>query len=679
MSNDPTDLTRYPLGTGAFVPADRNAGDFDRILNGSSTDVIETRTGKRVDSYERTIVNKVGFNVPVDYAAGINITTRNQTVLSNGVAYFYTGTLPYTTPAMFDSSVWQSYQGVRLDQTQPITHLTLADAIADNNSNRSQLLIASLDNASFRIASDQAEYDSYPDSAKFTDASSILWVVKNPTNIKQLGATGSGDEGGIIDDYANLCRLIDIPFVVFQDTPLTTSTAVDLQRIRFINIESQILSTLSTGDAVTIGFDGVSQGTFSFASIRIRVVAECDGWGIVLNTLRSSKDVHIECIRPTVKGAGIVIRPSAGFNAYNIIEAKTFGCTPAFEIVSQSASNMWSNENVYYLELGAGSGIPENSEGLVLSGDNSPNNNVFIKPSIEGFDRPIVFESGTYNRIIQPRLEFSGNIVFEGESARNIVEIDYPHRDRVNGAFETTSIYPNFVTGVGGVLETVAAIVEPRDFVHRSTTDNRNYISKKCKSANNGDFFDHMTTTDRTFTILSNDRALVSVPCTQYNVFRIRLDEPTASMQAGSVHYIVTALDENGAELGTLNPGNTPYLGSSFVNSLGNSGTSNSIDVRYDSEGLQETNNSGYVQVNRSEVKFIQIELVAQKAMNGLFVYLIQTTLSENFIDRRLVSSTDFKYISDLNTDLPDYNFQNGILMSNSAMYVGINGAWQAV
>ncbi len=77
---------------------------------------------------------------------------------------------------------------------QPITHTTLAAAMADDNSSRQLIRLLERRGAEYRRAANQAEYDSAPDSAKFTDAVGGLWVLNagGEINVRWLGATGDG-------------------------------------------------------------------------------------------------------------------------------------------------------------------------------------------------------------------------------------------------------------------------------------------------------------------------------------------------------------------------------------------------------------------------------------------------------------------------------------------------------
>ncbi len=64
--------------------------------------------------------------------------------------------------------------------------------MADDNSNRQLIRLLERGGAEFRRAANQAEYNSFPNSARFTDASSIMWVldITDAINVDHFGATG---------------------------------------------------------------------------------------------------------------------------------------------------------------------------------------------------------------------------------------------------------------------------------------------------------------------------------------------------------------------------------------------------------------------------------------------------------------------------------------------------------
>ena len=58
-----------------------------------------------------------------------------------------------------------------------VTHLTRASAIADSNINRQFIKVGDFGEAQYVRSVDQAQYDTFPESGRFTDASNIQWVI----------------------------------------------------------------------------------------------------------------------------------------------------------------------------------------------------------------------------------------------------------------------------------------------------------------------------------------------------------------------------------------------------------------------------------------------------------------------------------------------------------------------
>ncbi len=80
---------------------------------------------------------------------------------------------------------------------QPITHTTLAAAMADDNSSRQVIKLLERGGAEYRRAANQAEYDGFPNSLRFTDAGNLLWVLND---VPAITSTMMGmDTTGIMD------------------------------------------------------------------------------------------------------------------------------------------------------------------------------------------------------------------------------------------------------------------------------------------------------------------------------------------------------------------------------------------------------------------------------------------------------------------------------------------------
>ncbi len=93
---------------------------------------------------------------------------------------------------------------------QPITHTTLAAAMADDNSSRQIIRLLERGGAEFRRAVDQTEFNSFPEPGRFTDAVGILWVyiVGDSINIVELGAID--DPSNTIDSQPAIQAAVDL-------------------------------------------------------------------------------------------------------------------------------------------------------------------------------------------------------------------------------------------------------------------------------------------------------------------------------------------------------------------------------------------------------------------------------------------------------------------------------------
>ena len=92
-----------------------------------------------------------------------------------------------------------------------ITHTTRAAAVADFNENRFFIKVGDYGGAEYRRANDQTEYDTFPDSARFTDAGSNLWILNllfsSIIDVRKFGVTPSDDDASAtINEALTLCR-----------------------------------------------------------------------------------------------------------------------------------------------------------------------------------------------------------------------------------------------------------------------------------------------------------------------------------------------------------------------------------------------------------------------------------------------------------------------------------------
>jgi hypothetical protein len=110
---DVTNLTQFPIGSSNFQVAQRNAGDLDKLLNSTATSVLN-RAGTAALTIPQ-LYTRVGYEVPVVYAASILIERATQTVDFGGVIYAPNPSdLPFTTSGTFETAKFRVLQGVPL-------------------------------------------------------------------------------------------------------------------------------------------------------------------------------------------------------------------------------------------------------------------------------------------------------------------------------------------------------------------------------------------------------------------------------------------------------------------------------------------------------------------------------------------------------------------------------------
>ncbi|MDZ7858651.1 hypothetical protein [Sphaerotilus sp.] len=106
----PEQLAALPLGTAEAQAVRRNAGDLDRLLNG--TGIVTTRTGAGVLTVREAIA-RMGLEAPVAFAAGLSIVRPTQTVVNGAVRYTPNpASLPFTTTATFNPAQWLTAESI---------------------------------------------------------------------------------------------------------------------------------------------------------------------------------------------------------------------------------------------------------------------------------------------------------------------------------------------------------------------------------------------------------------------------------------------------------------------------------------------------------------------------------------------------------------------------------------
>ena len=173
---------------------------------------------------------------------------------------------------------------------QPITHTTLAAAMADDNSSRQVIRLLERGGAEFRRAANQAEYDSFPNAGRFTDASSIRWIVDirgRIADVRWFGAiSGTADNTlsiqGAYDSLSSNGGIVAVVPGTYLATNLTIpSNVMTLGNER----ESTILRAItSTDNHYFIQTSSYPSGNSSNVNVSFKGI-KLDGAGVKVNTL----------------------------------------------------------------------------------------------------------------------------------------------------------------------------------------------------------------------------------------------------------------------------------------------------------------------------------------------------------------------------------------------------------
>lgn len=105
MALDAVALAALPIGTSNAQAFARNAGDIDRVVNGSAA-AVDVRTGAQVLSLAEAL-RRIGLETPVAFVSGLSISRATQTVASGGLTYHANpASLPFTTTGTFSAGQW---------------------------------------------------------------------------------------------------------------------------------------------------------------------------------------------------------------------------------------------------------------------------------------------------------------------------------------------------------------------------------------------------------------------------------------------------------------------------------------------------------------------------------------------------------------------------------------------
>ena len=132
---DVTNLNKFPVPSQNFEVAQRNAKDLDKLLN-NPAGFVTNRAGINMLSLQE-LFTRVGYEVPVVYAASILMERATQTVDFGGTIFAPNPSdIPFTTSGTFETAKFVTVQGLTESDSGFVFYkrfITLAVAAADTN------------------------------------------------------------------------------------------------------------------------------------------------------------------------------------------------------------------------------------------------------------------------------------------------------------------------------------------------------------------------------------------------------------------------------------------------------------------------------------------------------------------------------------------------------------------
>lgn len=451
--------------------------------------------------------------------------------------------------------------------------------------------------------------------------SNLGYMAAVPDIVVPAGAVGdnSNNDTSALQDAADECaetgKTLYIPDGTFRFTTL------DFREIRNIMCRGTLRCTQAgVGEAIKVG----SSVSAPLRLLRGHIALFVDHVNGVNTALDGSVGVRLygasHCfftIHTYFFDTGILISPEntdeALYFAFNeLYKCRTYGCATGLHILTTGIDEGWINEN----RVSAGSFSPAGGSlaqvaGIRISDSGNggvANHNRFDHVHLESWTSPgcpILVEKGVLNVFDRPRLEASDPIVIgDGTDAAvgGNVFIDTYNQIGVNYPKHTWQApYVNWFLPSQGAEWTELRNITIEDW-QQDPDETGGYCPLFTNTVGGTSEFSAATFTDDAWKTNSTHRATMWVPVQTGDIIAIDLD-----VVSGTNYMLLSAQDISKANLASLTSGDLPYIGSNDVSTPENntSGTSHAPGT------ITSTNyfRWQFVSINRSEVRFLKIEL----------------------------------------------------------------------
>jgi len=464
------------------------------IANSTAVSVVDRLGATRLTANEA--IRRMGYQVPVAYASSIVMNTPTQTVDYLGIVYAPLPTMiPFTTSGTFETTkfyVVQSSDTVK-------KYNTYADLLASGGSILDK---QRADMSGYHAAGDGGGNSFYWDgTSTATDNGGTIikptavagagrWIATNPelTTLKQWGCVGDGtdtDDSTEINKYltymaANGYKATGVGTYRI-DSKITIKGNADFSEMN-INVYG------SPAVAVEISTGNAANPTTPIVNITVvlpKTVINVDkvgiGWGSTVG-VRAVNCYSSIITTGRIEGFGtglLVTAYGSNGNVYNTYNIGWLENNKVNLSLSPAKAATWVNENLFVggrfsHESGEGTNVAGVRHIYLAKSTSDVNNNVFIKPSIEGNAPEYHIEcGGSYNQFNQarweaatPKILYTGDNINQG--TRNSIDGGYNSQNIVYTYTGTTGTN-NRSSGAGFAYETMN---QPYGISNKSSSSN---------------------------------------------------------------------------------------------------------------------------------------------------------------------------------------------------------------